>query len=129
VIEAKNSLKSKKHQSRGERWPEMTFEYMTLAELAAELGTRVRDLRVRHRFSQDELAAQAGLGVRAIRDLERGKGSTVESLLKVLKALDSLEGLSYLAPRPSVDPIALLKQRAPLTRVRKSRNRKPEGDP
>ena len=104
----------------------MTFEYMTIAELATELGTRVRDLRVRQRFSQDELAAQAGLGVRAIRDLERGKGSTVESLLKVLKALDSLEGLSYLAPRPSVDPIALLKQRAPRTRVRKSR--KQDGD-
>ena len=106
----------------------MAFEYMTITELAAELGTRVRDLRVRHRFSQDELAAQAGLGVRAVRDLERGKGSTVESLLKVLKALDSLEGLSYLAPRPSVDPIALLKQRAPLTRVRKSKHRKPKGD-
>jgi transcriptional regulator with XRE-family HTH domain len=104
----------------------MAFEYMTIAELAAELGTRVRDLRVRHRFSQEDLAAQAGLGVRAIRDLERGQGSTVDSLLKVLKALDSLEGLAYLAPRPAVDPIALLKRRAPLTRVRK--RRLPEGD-
>ena len=92
------------------------------APSAAALQERVALLR----STGDELAAQAGLGVRAIRDLERGKGSTVESLLKVLKALDSLEGLSYLAPRPAVDPIALLKQRAPLTRVRKSR--KQDGD-
>lgn len=104
----------------------MAFEYMTIAELAGELGTRIRDLRVQRRFNQEELAAQAGLGVRAVRDLERGQGSTVESLLKVLKALDSLEGLSYLAPRPSVDPIALLKRRTPLVRVRKSRKR--DGD-
>ena len=104
----------------------MAFEYMTIVELAGELGTRIRDLRVRHRFNQEELAAHAGLGVRAVRDLERGKGSTVESLLKVLKALDSLEGLDYLAPKPSVDPMALLRQRAPLVRVRKTRKQKGE---
>ena len=106
----------------------MTFDYMTIAELSIELGTRLRDLRVRHHFNQDELAARTGLGVRAIRDLERGKGSTVVSLLKVLKALDSLQGLAYLAPKPTVDPITLLNQRAPRTRVRKSKRIKQDGD-
>ncbi len=99
----------------------MVLEYNTLIELATELGKRLRDIRVRRRFSQDELAARAGLSIRTIRDLERGKGSTVESLLRVLKALESLDGIALLAPRPSVDPMALLRQRAPRTRVRKSK--------
>jgi transcriptional regulator with XRE-family HTH domain len=79
----------------------LAFEYFAIAERAGELGTKIWDLRVRHRFNQEELAALAGLGVRVVRDLERGKGSTVESLLKVLKALDSLEGLDYPHRRPS----------------------------
>ena len=99
----------------------MAFEFNTITELATELGTRLRDIRVRRRFSQDELAARAGLSIRTVRDLERGKGSTVESLLRVLKALESLDGLALLAPRPSVDPMALLRQRAPRTRVRKGK--------
>jgi len=99
----------------------MAFEFMTISELAIELGSRLRDRRIALGFDQEELAARAGVTDRTIRDLEGGKGSTVHTFLRVLKALDLLDGLSALAPRPSVDPMALMVQRGPKLRVRRKR--------
>jgi hypothetical protein len=41
--------------------------------------------------------------------LEQGRGSTVETFLRVLKALDSLAGIDALAPRPTISPIAMMR--------------------
>lgn len=101
--------------------PVNSFEFMTLAELAGDLGARLRDCRIARGLEQEELAARAGISGRTLRNLERGQGSSLETFLRTLKALGLLGGLSALAPRPSVDPMALLKQRAPRKRVRKKR--------
>jgi hypothetical protein len=42
----------------------------------------------------------------------------METLLRVLKALDSLEGIEMLAPQPSVNPLALLRSAKARQRVR-----------
>jgi len=97
----------------------MNFEFLTPLELARELGSRLRSLRLNRRLEQGELALRAGVSERTLRALEQGHGSTVETLLRVLKALDSLSGLEALAPRPTVDPLALLDGPAQPTRVRK----------
>lgn len=87
----------------------MAFEFMTPQELAAELGSRLRNLRIRQLLDQRELAARAGISTRTLITLEQGRGSTVETLLRVLKALDSLAGLDALAPRPTISPISMMK--------------------
>ncbi len=94
---------------------------MTPGELARELGQRLRALRIRHDLEQVELAARAGVAVRTLRALELGQGSSVETLLRVLKALEALQGLEHLVPQPTVSPLALLKQEAPRQRVRRSK--------
>ena len=97
----------------------MNLDFLTPQELARELGSRLRTLRLNRRFEQGELALRAGVSERTVRALEQGHGSTVETLLRVLKALDSLAGLEALAPRPTVDPLAMLKHLTPPMRVRK----------
>jgi len=99
----------------------MDFQFLTPEELARELGARLRGLRIQRGLEQVELAARAGVAVRTLRALELGCGSTTETLLRVMKALEVIQGLESLAPRTGVSPLALLKSEAPRQRVRKAR--------
>ncbi len=99
----------------------VTLSEMTSNELRVLLGTRMRALRLSANLDQQETALRAGISVRALRNLEAGTGSSVDTLLRVLKTLDALAGLSTLAPEPTVNPLALLRRHAPQRRVRRPR--------
>ena len=90
-------------------------------ELQAALGERIRRLRLSRNVDQRATAAKAGVSEKALRNLEAGRGSTVETLLRTLKALDFLQGIEMLAPEVTVNPLALLRQAKPPQRVRRPR--------
>lgn len=94
-------------------------------ELQQLLGARLKRLRLSRNLDQRATAEKAGISEKALRNLEAGRGSTVETLLRVLKALDYLQGLDMLAPEASVNPLDLLRQPKPPQRVRRPR-RTPE---
>ena len=94
--------------------------FKTPKELQNVLGARLRKLRLSRNIDQRATADKAGISERALRNLESGHGSTVETLLRTLKALDSVDGIEMLAPEPSVDPLALLRSSKPPQRVRRS---------
>lgn len=97
---------------------------MSPGELQAVLGSQLQELRIAKNLDQITTAEKAGISEKALRNLEAGRGSSVETLVRVLKALDSLEALRMLAPRPSVSPLALLRQSgSPRRRVRHSRDK------
>lgn len=102
--------------------PVKDLSFHTLAELQAILGSQVQNLRRSRNLDQRQTAEKAGISVRALRNLEAGRGSTVETLLRTLKSLESLEGLRLLAPDTSVSPMALLRQPTPRQRIRQPRN-------
>lgn len=91
-------------------------------ELQIALGERIRRLRLSRNLDQRTTAEKAGISLRALGNLEGGRGSTVETLLRTLKALDHLEGIEALAPEITVDPLALLDSPKPQRRVRRKRN-------
>jgi transcriptional regulator with XRE-family HTH domain len=95
----------------------------TPEELQQELGERIRRLRIDRNLSQAELAGKAGVSLKTLRNLEQGAGSSVETLLRTLKALGVADVIGALAPVPVVSPLALLKGSAPPRRVRRSRKR------
>jgi transcriptional regulator with XRE-family HTH domain len=99
------------------------MSFMSADELQGIFGERLRSLRISKNLDQRTTAERAGISEKALRNLEGGKGSSVESLLRVLKALDSLAGIEMLAPKPSVNPIALLRSTKPRQRVRHPRMR------
>ena len=75
--------------------------FRTPEELQAALGERIRKLRLSRNMAQLTTADKAGISEKALRNLEAGRGSTVETLLRTLKALDSLQGcLLYTSPSP-----------------------------
>lgn len=86
----------------------------------------MRQLRIRSGLTQQELAAQANTGVRAIRNLETGAGTMLETLIRALAAMNSAHELQAIAPLPSVSPMAQLRQsRRP---QRAGTTRHPKGD-
>jgi transcriptional regulator with XRE-family HTH domain len=95
----------------------------TPAELQRDLGDRLRRMRIDRDLSQAQLAAKAGVSLKTLRNLELGAGSSVDTLLRTLKALGAPNLLDALAPAPVVSPLAMLKSPEPPRRVRRSRTR------
>jgi transcriptional regulator with XRE-family HTH domain len=93
-------------------------------ELQVDLGERLRRLRLSRNMDQRATADKAGISEKALRNLETGRGSTVETLLRTLKALDHLQGMEMLAPEVTVDPLALLHSPKPQQRVRRKRGQR-----
>ena len=102
----------------------MDFQFMTPEELAGEVGSRLRALRIDRRIEQADLAQRAGISIKALRSLEQGQGSTLETFLRALKGLEALDGLEALAPRPTINPLALVDHRRAPRRVRRSKDSK-----
>ncbi len=88
----------------------------------ADLGEQVRQLRLRANLDQQSLASRAGIGLSALKNLESGKGSTLKTLIKTLRALDRAAWLETLAPSVSISPLQMLRTKP--ERQRASRPRK-----
>lgn len=95
--------------------------FSTPEELQVALGERMRRLRLSRNMDQLTAAQKAGVSEKALRNLEAGRGSSVETLLRTLKALDYLQGLDILAPEVTVSPLAMLRRPSPQRRVRRPR--------
>ena len=81
----------------------------TSAELEQLLGSRLRELRLRKDLDQNSLAERAGISLNAVKHLESGRGARVNSLIKVLRALERTVWLDTLAPMVSISPMQMLK--------------------
>ena len=82
----------------------------TAAELEHLLGSRLRELRILRNLDQVSLAQHAGVSLNALKHLESGKGARVNSLIKILRALDRADWLETLAPTVSISPMQMLKR-------------------
>jgi len=82
----------------------------TSAELEELLGSRLRELRLLKNLDQKTLAERAGVSLNAVKHLESGRGARVNSLIKVLRALERTDWLDTLAPIVSISPMQMLKR-------------------
>src|SRR5215469_4376698 len=101
------------------------MQFRSPEELQKELGKRIRQLRLFRNIAQKAVAEKAGIARAALQNLEAGRGSSVQTLLRTLKALNYLEGIEMLAPQPTVNPLALLKTKTPPQRARHQRIAQP----
>jgi len=99
----------------------MELSSKTPVELQGQLGERLKLLRINRNYSQKELAQKAGVSLKTLSNLEQGNGSSVETLIRTIKALNVTDFLDQLAPVPSVSPLAVLRNASPPQRVRRPR--------
>ena len=93
---------------------------LTVEEWERHLGEQIRTVRVANGLDQTTLAALANVSVATLSNLERGKGSSLKTVIAVVKALRRSDWLQALAPPVTVSPLQMLraKQKAPRVRVR-----------
>lgn len=99
----------------------MDFYSMTDSAIGAEIGARLKALRLRKNLTQQQVATAAAVSLNVIKALEGGKGK-LSSLIAVLRELEALDGLDLFIPEPEVSPRQLAKQRG------KKRQRASGGD-
>lgn len=97
---------------------------LTPSEVLADLGQRLAARRLARGVTQAEVAAKAGVSRRALQKLEAGTGSTLETLIRVLRALDLDRAVDNIAPAATVSPMALLEHAGKVPRrARRRRTR------
>jgi len=93
----------------------------TPEEMEVDFGRQLRELRLRRNIDQRLLAEQAGVALNAVKNLENGKGATLTSLVKVLRALGRSDWLETLGPTVAISPMQMLKARQPRQRASKNK--------
>lgn len=102
----------------------MASRFMTPEEMEAELGENLRTLRLHQNIDQQTLAERAGISARALRNLEAGRGSSLRTLVVVLRALGREDWLQAIAPVPTINPLMLTRLAEPRQRATGSRGKK-----
>ena len=100
-------------------------QYRTVDEWEALIGAQVRAARIAADLDQATLADRANISLGAVKNLEGGKGSSLKTLVQVVRALGLTEWLESLAPPITISPLAMLgtKRSGPRQRVRRRRGR------
>jgi transcriptional regulator with XRE-family HTH domain len=70
-----------------------------------DLGRRLREARLERNSSQADVAEAAGIGRVTLQRMEAGESPSLINFIRVLRALDLLEGLERLVPEPGPSPI------------------------
>lgn len=101
----------------------MDFYSMTDKGIVAEIGSRIKSLRLRRNLTQQRVSETTALSLNAIKSLEAGKGK-LSTLIAVLRELGALDPLDSFIPEVSISPLQLAKhqgkkrQRASGSRVK-----------
>jgi len=75
-----------------------------------KIGETIRRHRIRKKIPLEEVAARASLSPISVRALELGRGSTLSTLLKVLKAIDEVGFiLSWVERSNEISPMQALR--------------------
>ncbi|SDK36025.1 Helix-turn-helix domain-containing protein [Methylophilus rhizosphaerae] len=96
-------------------------------EVEKALGEQFRQMRIQAGLDQKELAGKANISLGAVMNLENGRGSSLKSVVKVVRALGREDWLHLLAPQVAVSPMRLLRaqrEEAPRRNVFRPRNAK-----
>jgi len=89
------------------------------------IGDTIRKLRIRKKWPLEEVAARANLSPVSVRALELGRGSTLTTMLKVLKAIDESGFILDWAEKSNVlSPMQALRDSRNLTTEPKRVSRK-----
>ncbi len=94
----------------------------TPEELEALLGENIKALRLQKNIDRRALCLQAGVSENALRNLENGDGTTLKTLIRILKALGRESWLNTIAPKTSINPLHLVNEKEKRQRARRKKH-------
>jgi len=106
----------------------MELKKMSPLAIAEELGSRLKQARLRADLTQSEVASRSGLSRRTILNAEKGKVQ-LENLVAILVSMGMVEQLNMFIPVQEISPIQLAKlkgqqrQRASRSKKRKTQSK------
>ena len=86
----------------------MDFSTSSSAAIASALCRRLEEIRLGKNISQAELARQAGVSRSTMTRIAAGKSISLDSFIRVIKALGLVDHLAALLPDPTVRPVELV---------------------
>jgi transcriptional regulator with XRE-family HTH domain len=88
------------------------YELASIEALQGDLGRRIEALRLGRNIQQSQLAREAGVSRRTITRLESGESVSLDTLLRVMRALGLSSRLATLLPEPSVQPVERVRSKS-----------------
>jgi transcriptional regulator with XRE-family HTH domain len=102
---------------------DISLTYQSDQALLKAIGTFIKEQRMQHERTQDELAADAAISRSTLSLLERGESVNLSTLIQVLRVLDRLDVLEGFQTEPDISPLAIAReQQKQRYRVRKSKS-------
>lgn len=97
------------------------MENLTTEELETRLGEDLKRARLMKNIDQRVLAARAGVSARALQRLENGEGSSLSTLIKVIRALGRADWFKTIAPVATINPATMARHSKRRQRASKPR--------
>ena len=77
----------------------------TIRTLTRELGENLTAYRLSRNLRQEDLAEQAGVTSRTVNRIETGRGGTIDSLVRITRALGWEDRIASLLPDAHASPL------------------------
>lgn len=95
----------------------------TIEEFEADIGEQIKSIRLRQNIDRTTLAMRAGCSVSALKNLEYGSGTSLRTLIAVVRALNREDWLRHVAPMTTISPLSMPKSGQIRKRARSSTNK------
>lgn len=96
---------------------------LTTQELQVLLGDSIRRVRLQQNIDLATVARRAGISRSALQKLETGAGSSVKTLVAVLRTLGREDWIESLAPQVTINPLDLVGAGSPRQRATGNRRK------
>jgi len=103
------------------------FKLANSHQIEANLCKRLERIRLSRNITQKQLADEAGVSLKTIGRLEQGLGTSLDTFIRVMIALNIQHHLESLLPDPSIRPVERINRQQRAGRKR-ARPVKPSGN-
>ena len=87
----------------------MNWNEISNAAIVETIGKRLKEYRLKKRYTQKELSERAGISLFTVAQIEHGKPVSIAMLVPVLRVLRLLDNLEMLLPEATISPVEVLK--------------------
>lgn len=96
----------------------MDYDMASIGQIHNDLGRRLNAYRISREIKHQALAREAGVSRATLTRFLNGQGGSFDTFLRILRALDLVQGLPAIIPDAEASPLAKLK-RSKSTKMRK----------